>query len=325
MDLPIITEEVCTMISILYGSHGMPMIECTERFYTEGMGAFIPSGDLERLWTVGADKDPHPGVKKVIVVHQCLEDGRQVLTTIPAAQSARISPDGHLALDEDPIRRATDRLSRLHDGMVELPEDHALEHMEQVMSCMHVRGTERILEIGGNVGRNTAVLGQIMKERAAGGSITTLETLKDEAGRLEKLVRTNGFPVKVVNAALSRTELVQYGWNTAPKGAPGTEGWWDVQTVALEELTKEGDFDTLVVDCEGAFEGVLAEWPELLETVDVVQIENDFNVDASATNVMLALQKAGFYLWFSAPLQSWHSFPRGHQFYQIFRKKDSRN
>jgi len=311
------------MISILYGSYGKPMIECTERFYTGGMGAFIPPGDGERLGVVGTD--PDPGVKKVIAVHQCLEDGRQVLTTIGADQCARISPGGHLTLEENHPEKAVERLSNLHKNMVELPERPADEYMEQVMSCMHVRGTERILEIGGNVGRNTAVLGQIMKEAGAGGSVIALETLGDEAGRLEKLVKANGFPVKVVNAALSRTELVQHGWRTAPKGQAGTEGWRDVQCVTLEELTREGTFDTLVVDCEGALEGILAEWPELLETVNVVQIENDFDTKDSAANVMRALRKAGFFLWFSAPLQHcWCSFPLQHQFYQIFRKKDRR-
>jgi hypothetical protein len=93
--------------------------------------------------------------------------------------------------------------------------------------------------------------------------------------------------------------------------------------VTLEELTREGAFDTLVVDCEGALEGIMAEWPELLETVNVVQIENDFDTEDSAANVMQALQKAGFFLWFSAPLRHcWSSFPLRHQFYQIFRKKD---
>ena len=116
-------------------------------------------------------------------------------------------------------------------------------------------------------------------------------------------------------------ELVQSDWNTAPKGADGTEGWQDIDTVVLEDLTKEGDFDTLVVDCEGAFEPILDEWPELLDKASLVQIENDFSTAESASKVMNALEKAGFVLWFSRPLKHTMNFPLRHQFYQIFVKK----
>ena len=292
----------------------MAMIECSKQFYSYGMGAFIPSGDADRSWIVGAD--PAPGTEKVVVVRQ--DSG---VTTIRADQSARISPEGVLSIQEDPTDKAVKRLKDLHQSMVELPKDYTDEFMEQVMSCIHLKGNERVLEIGGNIGRNTAVLGQIMKTAGAGGSVTTLETLKDEASQLKKLVERNGFPVKVVNAALSKVELVQSGWNTAPKGADNTEDWEDINTVTLEDLTEEGSFDTLVVDCEGAFEPILDEWPELLEKANVVQIENDFSTTESASKVMNALEKAGFVLVFTRPLKYNVSFPLRHQFYQIFVKK----
>ena len=304
------------MTSILYGYPGVAMIECAGRFSSHGMGAFVPSGDSDRAIVAGVD--PCPGMLKVIVIRSGGDE-----TVVTADQFARISPDGAVTVGGvDPATKAAERLDSTHSSMTQLPSNHRDEYMEQLMSCMHLRGSERVLELGGNIGRNTAVLGQIMKTAGAGGSITTLETLKREAAQLESLVQTNGFNVRVVNAALSRTELVQSVWSTFPKGAPGTEGLPSVPTITLEELASDGDFDTLVVDCEGALEPILDEWPELLETARVIQIENDFRRKESADKVMAAMEKAGFRLWFSRPLEQNMAFPLRHQFYQIYTKQE---
>jgi hypothetical protein len=56
-------------------------------------------------------------------------------------------------------------------------------------------------------------------------------------------------------------------------------GYQWVPTITLEKLKEKYniDFDTLVLDCEGAFYYILMDMPEILENVNLVIMENDYH------------------------------------------------
>jgi hypothetical protein len=52
------------------------------------------------------------------------------------------------------------------------------------------------------------------------------------------------------------------------------------------------DFDTLVLDCEGAFYYILNDFPEILENIKTIFVENDYNDIEHKNFVDLKLKEA---------------------------------
>ena len=84
-----------------------------------------------------------------------------------------------------------------------------------------------------------------------------------------------GFTLK--GAALSKVPLIQKGWVTIP-GDKVLEGFFRVNTVTFNDLQAKYDieFDTLVVDAEGALYQILVDEPHILNNIKLIIIENDF-------------------------------------------------
>ena len=57
------------------------------------------------------------------------------------------------------------------------------------------------------------------------------------------------------------------------------DGYKKINTITLEELHRKYNiyFDTLVLDCEGAFYYILMDMPEILDNINLIIMENDYN------------------------------------------------
>jgi hypothetical protein len=56
------------------------------------------------------------------------------------------------------------------------------------------------------------------------------------------------------------------------------DGFSWVSTITLEQLKSKYniEFDTLVLDCEGAFYYILMDMPEILNNINLIIMENDY-------------------------------------------------
>lgn len=56
------------------------------------------------------------------------------------------------------------------------------------------------------------------------------------------------------------------------------DGYNWVDTITVSELKNKYniDFDTLILDCEGAFYYILMDMPEILDGVNLIMMENDY-------------------------------------------------
>ena len=80
----------------------------------------------------------------------------------------------------------------------------------------------------------------------------------------------------VENAALSKRKLIQKGWDTFASDIL-FDGYSPVKIISWEELqAKYIQFDTLVLDCEGAFYYILMDMPEILTNINLIIMENDY-------------------------------------------------
>ena len=165
---------------------------------------------------------------------------------------------------------------------------------EQQIVVRYLTGNEKVLEIGGNIGRNTLIISSILEKSS---NLVTLESDKTISKQLEENRNLNNFDFHIENSALSKRKLIQKDWTTIPSDTL-EEGYEWVNTITLCELKSKYniDFDTLVMDCEGAFYYILMDMPEILDGINLIIMENDYLDLSKKQYVDEILKKNGFYV-----------------------------
>jgi FkbM family methyltransferase len=143
------------------------------------------------------------------------------------------------------------------------------------MSTRYIKGHEKVLEIGANIGRNTLVISSLLNDSS---NLVTLECDRESYSKLIKNKNINGFHFHAENAALSARPLIQKDWDTIPSEIL-LEGYTRIKTITFPELKEKYqiNFDTLVLDCEGAFYYILMDYPEILHGINLIIMENDYH------------------------------------------------
>lgn len=215
------------------------------------------------------------------------------------------------------------KLSLIHSKLKIIHGSFNDEFPEQKMATKYLTGNEKVLEIGGNIGRNSLVIAQILRE--SGGelndfNLVTMECSTYISNQLTENRKLNGLHFHIENSALSMKKLIQQGWNTLPSDTLLPGHTW-VNTVTWNELKAKYriDFDTLVLDCEGAFYYMLLDMPEMLENIKLIIMENDY-WDLNHKNVVDAiLIKNNFYVDY---VESGGWGPCYHNFFEVWKKED---
>jgi hypothetical protein len=157
------------------------------------------------------------------------------------------------------------------------------EYPEQLLSARFLKGNERILEIGGNIGRNSLVMSYILKNSSLeqnNNLLVTLECSSEIAKHLKVNRDINLLNFFVEEFAISNRKLIQKDWDVHEFDHDLLDlpiGFSIVPTIDLQYLRKKyGVFDTLILDCEGSFYGILRDFPEILDGIKLIIMENDY-------------------------------------------------
>ena len=163
---------------------------------------------------------------------------------------------------------------------------------EQRMSVRYLTGKERVLEIGGNIGRNSLIIACLLNRQE---NLVTLESNLEIADQLKENRDVNQLHFHVETSALSKRRLIQKGWDTLPSETL-QEGFSWVNTMTLDEIQTKYQivFDTLVLDCEGAFYYILMDMPEILANINLIIMENDYTDITRKQYVDEVLTQNGF-------------------------------
>lgn len=147
---------------------------------------------------------------------------------------------------------------------------------EQKMVVRYLTGDEKILEIGGNIGRNSLVIASILKTKN-NTNFVVLESDTNIFNQLNENKNLNNLGFNIENAALSKRTLIQKGWDTIASDVL-LNGYKNVNTITYDQLIQKYniEFDTLVLDCEGAFYYILMDMPEILKNINLIIMENDY-------------------------------------------------
>ena len=167
------------------------------------------------------------------------------------------------------------------DGILKIHENLKIHHgslkdelPEQRLAYMFLKGEETVLEIGGNIGRNSLVMATILSDDKR---LVVLESDENNAKLLVENKELNNFNFNIEAKALCKNKLIQQGWNTIESDELKEGHKW-VETCDYNYLKDKYqlNFDTIVADCEGAFYYILRDFPEILDGVNLVIMENDY-------------------------------------------------
>ena len=188
---------------------------------------------------------------------------------------------------------------------------------EQKMVVRYLKGHEKVLEIGGNIGRNSLVIASILEDS---NNLVTLESDVNISKQLSENRDLNNMKFHIENSALSKRKLIQKDIFSKPSEIlePGFK--W-VNSITLDQLKTKYNikFDTLVLDCEGAFYYILIDMPEILDNINLIIMENDYRVFEQKRYVDNILTKNNFFVVYTKPLAV--SWPCGKNFFEVWKKK----
>lgn len=144
------------------------------------------------------------------------------------------------------------------------------------MSVIFINPDDCVLEIGGNIGRNSYTIAKILNDST---NLLVIESDPNSVSKLEDNKQINSLNFKIENSAISKVPIIQNNWNTKPINEDNIpNGWTLVNTITWSDLKNKYNmnFNVLVVDCEGALYYILKDEPEFLDNFKTIIIENDF-------------------------------------------------
>ena len=117
--------------------------------------------------------------------------------------------------------------------------------------------------------------------------------------------------------------LIQRGWDTIVSDTV-LDGYTKVNTISLEELKEKYQiaFDTLILDCEGAFFYILQDMPSILNGIKMVIMENDYFDITHKQFIDTKLKEGGFKCVYTESLgPGWEhkKFTCEKEFFQVWK------
>jgi FkbM family methyltransferase len=249
----------------------------------------IPSSDFNRAHYF---TDPLYGIeKKILILHN--DDN---ITEYDIHKQIKINTiDNSIIVIDKMIneKMINEKITNIHSNL-KIKYGNLLEELpEQKMAVRYLTGNEKVLEIGGNIGRNSLIVSSILNDSR---NLVALECDINIASQLTENRDLNGFNFHIEKSALSKRQLIQKGWDTIPSDIL-QEGYSWVNTITIDELKTKYNmqFDTLILDCEGAFYYILMDMPEILNNINLIIMENDYHDISHKNYVDDILLKNGFF------------------------------
>lgn len=234
----------------------------------------IPSDDCARAQIFG---DPVFGRLKHVVVKtdtEIIYDSTQIGIVDLTGMDVEAIREAALQRKQAAGNNPHHQLSEIHSRLKLVGGSLHDEYEEQIMAVSYIKPEAKVLELGSNIGRNTLVIASLLQNQE---NLVTMECDPVSFGVLLQNRELNHFTFRADNSALSYQKLIQKGWDTIPSEVV-LDGYTPVVTSTFEELEARYDiqFDTLVVDCEGALYYILKDRPSILDNIQTIIMENDY-------------------------------------------------
>lgn len=171
------------------------------------------------------------------------------------------------------------KLTELHNKLKINNGTFNEEYPEQEMAAMFIEPNDVVLELGGNIGRNSCIIASLLTDSS---TLVVFESDTKIIPMLKENRDLNNLKFIIEDCAISNVELYQSGWVTKSADVINSidlSSWTKVKNSTWTEIKNKYQnliFDTLVADCEGALYYILRDEPTFLENFKKIIIENDF-------------------------------------------------
>jgi FkbM family methyltransferase len=144
---------------------------------------------------------------------------------------------------------------------------------EQIMIVKHLYPDARVLELGGSIGRSTCVINSILTNKK---NHVVVEPNPRERIGLKKNRELNNFSYQIEPAVISKQKMYSRTWKTYLEKVPKST---EVPNISFNELLEKYkiDFNVLIIDDEGNSIRMLKSFPNILDKIELISIEHDFN------------------------------------------------
>jgi FkbM family methyltransferase len=296
-------------------------------------GIFIPNDENSRCSLIGYD--PCPNVLKHILIIDDFKNNYIYTSTKPVvikfnsiseqltnAKYPKMwwNETGKFIQDPEERLKALQTHCNLHfiaHGGFEF------EYPEQLLCMRHINENNKVLEIGGNIGRTAHIIQTILNNPK---HHVIMECDKKTANELRTNLDSNNYTeVPIETAALSIEKLYMDGGH-GPRPLNDfkeNENPVEIETISYSKICEKYNisFDTLVADCEGSLFYIFQEDPDMLNTINTVIMENDYLDLSHKQMVDSILQLKGFKLVYQEKGVPWASWSCCYEyFYEVWKK-----
>lgn len=285
------------MTKVLYGK-GDTYVDVTNRYL-----GYIPRTDESRSVLFGGD--PLPGIEKEV---RLIVDGTETVYRVGDV-------------------RLPDNLAALHKKLTLKGGTFSDELDEQVMAALFLKRHHRVLEIGADVGTNSCIISSLCDTPPV-----TVECNNAIESTLRYNLKNNGLSINLEMGALTKGQLIyrhttsgcRIGQSTKylEEGQPVPQGYGLIRSITYQYLVdKYHKFDVVVADCEGAFYYIVKEFPEILDDIEMLIIENDYSTKGHKDYVDKQLIERGFIRIYRNILQFNYNVLHKNNFYEVWQKR----
>ena len=158
-------------MKILYGTV-QKYVDVTSTI-NQTLDVIIPSGDVNRNKLFGIP-DPLPGILKEVVINDIVYI--HVIELIVNVQSNKVE-----ILTYPEFLLSSNKLHEIHQTLQLSYGNFSEEYPEQIMAVSYIKPNNCVLEIGGNIGRNSMVIAKLLNDQT---NLVTLESDSTIAAQL---------------------------------------------------------------------------------------------------------------------------------------------
>lgn len=140
------------------------------------------------------------------------------------------------------------------------------ERPEQELVAKYIQPNSTVLELGGNLGATAMIINEKLSNKK---HHVIVEPEKKFVDHLRHQAKTLTHEYTVAHGILASDRAKQVAlWPSCQKSKM-------FSLTELQNLIGGAFFTALVVDCEGAFDPILRDFPEILSHIKVIVVEND--------------------------------------------------
>jgi FkbM family methyltransferase len=188
----------------------------------------------------------------------------------------------------------------------------------QLMIMKYLKGNEKVLEIGGNIGRCSLIIASILNTKS-NSDFVSIETNPIYEKQLIHNRDQNKLKFTIDRSTISLHHIIQVDDKTMMSDVL-LDGFFNVPIATWDQIIEKHGikFDTLVIDCNDAFYDMLNDFIAMLCNINLIIMKNEYYDTFKKMKVEKNLINCNFILEYSEP---GGDCPCYYSYYEVWKRQ----